>query len=150
MCSLQPLAVFLVPPKIIYVSKRIELTFPSVSNKPPFISFYYIVPCNQQGSQIRICNKSFNWWLYRYYIGKQRWNKRSIKWCISFTRSIGMKVLKLSEIHNKYYYSFKIFPRFWLVKSTLLIHHNQLLMTKFGRILCLATKWRQKCSILAG
>ena len=50
---------FLVPPKIIYVSKRIELTFPSVSNKPPFISFYYIVPCNQQGSQIRICNKSF-------------------------------------------------------------------------------------------
>ena len=41
-----------------------------------------------------------------------------------------------------YYYSFKIFPRFWLAKSTRLIHHNQLLMTKFGRILCLARKWR--------
>ena len=46
------------------------------------------------------------------------------------------------------YYSFKIFPRFWLAKSTRIIHHNQLLMTKFGRILCLTRKWRQKCSLL--
>ena len=44
--------------------------------------------------------------------------------------------------------SFKIFPRFWLAKSTRLIHHNQLLMIKFGRILCLMRKWRQKCSLL--
>ena len=36
-----------------------------------------------------------------------------------------------------YYYSFKIIPRFCLAKSTSLIHHNQLLMTKFGRILTL-------------
>ena len=28
------------------------------------------------------------------------------------------------------YYSFKIFPQFWLAKSTRLIHHNQLLMAK--------------------
>ena len=42
-----------------------------------------------------------------------------------------------------YYYSFKIFSLFWLAKSTRLIHHNQLL-TKFGRILCLARKWRVK------
>ena len=27
--------------------------------------------------------------------------------------------------------------RFWLAKSTRFIHHNQLLITKFGRILCL-------------
>ena len=45
-------------------------------------------------------------------------------------------------------HSFKIFSRFWLAKSTRLIHHNQLLMTKFGRILCLTRKWRQKCSLL--
>ena len=51
---------------------------------------------------------------------------------------------------NTHYYSFKIFPRFWLAKSTRLIHHNQLLTTKFGRILCLMRKWRQKCSVLAG
>ena len=44
----------------------------------------------------------------------------------------------------------KIFPWFWLAKSTRIIHHNQLLMTKFGRILCLTRKWRQKCSVLAG
>ena len=46
------------------------------------------------------------------------------------------------------YYSFKIFPQFWLAKSTCIIHHNQLLMTKFGKILCLTGKWRQKCSLL--
>ena len=47
------------------------------------------------------------------------------------------------------YYSFKILPRFWLAKSTRIIHHNQLLLTKFGRILCLTRKWLQKCSVLA-
>ena len=49
---------------------------------------------------------------------------------------------------KNHYYSFKIFPKFWLAKSTRIIHHNQLLMTKFGRILCLTRKWRQKCSPL--
>ena len=46
------------------------------------------------------------------------------------------------------YYSFKIFPQFWLAKSTRVIHHNQLPMNKFGIILCLTRKWRQKCSPL--
>ena len=55
-----------------------------------------------------------------------------------------------SKTRNKqYYYSFKIISRFWLAKSTRLIHHNQLLMTKFGRILCLTGKWRQKCRVLS-
>ena len=31
------------------------------------------------------------------------------------------------------YYSFKIFSRFWLVKTTRIIHHNQVLFTKFGK-----------------
>ena len=56
-------------------------------------------------------------------------------------------VLWLSKI---IYYSFKIFPRFWLAKSSRIIHHIQLLMTKFGRILCLTRKWGQKCSVRAG
>ena len=43
--------------------------------------------------------------------------------------------------NNKYYYSFKIFPQFWLAKSTRIIHHNQLLITKFGRILWLFNEW---------
>ena len=49
---------------------------------------------------------------------------------------------------NNNYYLFKIFPQFWLAKSKRRIHHNQLLITKFGRIFCLAMKWRQKCSPL--
>ena len=53
------------------------------------------------------------------------------------------------EETSRPYYSFKIFPLFWLAKSTRIIHHNQLLMTKFGRILCLTRNWRQKCSVLA-
>ena len=56
--------------------------------------------------------------------------------------------LKLLSCFILHYYSFKIFPRFWLAKSTCIIHHNQLLMTKFGRILCLTRKWCQKCSLL--
>ena len=32
-----------------------------------------------------------------------------------------------------HYYSFKIFSRFWLVKTTRIIHHNQVLFTKFGK-----------------
>ena len=35
--------------------------------------------------------------------------------------------------YNKVYYSFKIFPRFGLVETTHIIHHNQLLFTKFGK-----------------
>ena len=32
-----------------------------------------------------------------------------------------------------YYYSFKIFPHFQLVKTRCIIHHNWLLLTQFGR-----------------
>ena len=49
---------------------------------------------------------------------------------------------------NFIYYSFKMFPQFWLAKSTRIIHHNQSLMTKFERISCLMRKWRQKYSLL--
>ena len=52
-----------------------------------------------------------------------------------------------STLHP-FYYSFKIIPQFWLAKSTRTIHYNQLLMTKFARILCLTRKWRQKCNPL--
>ena len=46
------------------------------------------------------------------------------------------------------YYSFKILPQFWMAKSTCIILHNQLLMTKFGRLFCFTRKWPQKCSLL--
>ena len=59
-------------------------------------------------------------------------------------------IVQILRCINRPYYSFKIFPRFWLAKSTRLIYHTQLLMTKFGRILCLTRKLRQKCSVSAG
>ena len=50
------------------------------------------------------------------------------------------KTISLIASVKLHYCSFKIFPQFWLAKSTCIIHHNQLLMTKFGRILCLTKK----------
>ena len=38
-----------------------------------------------------------------------------------------------------------MFPRFWLVKTTRIIHHKQLLLTKNSVTL---NQWRQKCSPL--
>ena len=58
------------------------------------------------------------------------------------------KTIPLIASVKLHYYSFKIFPQFLLAKSTPIIHHNQSLMTKFGKILCLTRKWRQKCSPL--
>ena len=58
------------------------------------------------------------------------------------------KTISLIASIKLHYYSFKIFPQFLLAKNTRIIHHNQLLMTKFGRILSLTRKWRQKCSPL--
>ena len=46
------------------------------------------------------------------------------------------------------YYSFKIFPRFWLVKTTRIIHYNQLLLTTFGKNFVILYQWREKCSPL--
>ena len=66
---------------------------------------------------------------------------------------------------NSIYYWFKIFSRFWLVKTTRIIHRTQLLFTKFGKNLrhiesmtsklqpaenywTDMSKWRQKCNPL--
>ena len=55
----------------------------------------------------------------------------------------------LRDLQNSSYYPFKIFPRLWWAKSTLIIYHNQPLMTKFGGILRLTNRWCQKCRFLA-
>ena len=50
-------------------------------------------------------------------------------------------------LHKQHYYSFKIFSRFWLVKTTRTIHHNQLLFTKFGeKSSQILNQWRQRFS----
>ena len=68
--------------------------------------------------------------------------------CVAEWISTYMSLLFLKwRTINLNYSSFKIFPQFWLAKSTRIIHLKQLLMTKFGRILCLTRKSRQKCSL---
>ena len=37
----------------------------------------------------------------------------------------------------------KIFPYFWLVKTTHIIHHKQLLLTKFGNNFVIMKRWHQ-------
>ena len=39
--------------------------------------------------------------------------------------------IPLTLYNNMYYYSFKIFLRFWLVKAAHIINHNQLLLMKY-------------------
>ena len=45
-----------------------------------------------------------------------------------------------------YYYSFKIFPRFWLGKTTRIIHHDQLLNS---HIELMTSKWRHRFNNLS-
>ena len=78
--------------------------------------------------------------------------------CIYFIRHLSLikflglesrRFFEAGRLLNFHYYSFKILPRFCLAKHTRIIHHNRLLMTKFGRILWFINQWRQKCSFLA-
>ena len=73
--------------------------------------------------------------------------RTSIRLELVDTRKYSKRISLIASV-KLHYYSFKIFPQFLLAKSTRIIHHNQLLMTKFERILCLTRKWRQKCSPL--
>ena len=50
--------------------------------------------------------------------------------------------------NNLIYYLFKIFPRFWLVKTTHIIHYNRLLLTKFRKNFVTVDPWCQECSLL--
>ena len=64
--------------------------------------------------------------------------------------SLGLHCAKTTS-SNIVYYSLKIFPHLWLVKTTHIIHDNQLLLTKFGKnflIEPMTSKWCQKCSLL--
>ena len=65
------------------------------------------------------------------------WSTMGLELSLSLLLTCGTTYLTTSVyVTIKYiYYSFKIFLRFWLAKSTRIIHHNHLLMTKFGRIL---------------
>ena len=70
----------------------------------------------------------------RYYQSRQADNTprpKNQNW--RFLKSCEHKACTRSAWGNYFYCSFKIFSRFWLVKTTRIIHHNQLLFTKFGK-----------------
>ena len=50
---------------------------------------------------------------------------------------------RIFTLNKNCYYSVKTFPRFWLVKATRIIPHNQLLLTKFGKSFVILDRWRQ-------
>ena len=85
---------------------------------------------------VQFCAEGITYWVPLTHTHKLMFSQRKI----------------LNKFHEStltiIYYSFKIVSQFWLAKSTRIIHHNQFLITKFGRILCLTRKWRQKCSLL--
>ena len=49
----------------------------------------------------------------------------------------------LRSANTKYHYYSMKFPRFWLVKTSRIIHHNQLLLTKFGKNVVILNRRRQ-------
>ena len=82
---------------------------------------------SEWNSSFRILSSmAFSWFLSELIrtINWFRWSSRS---------GLSRRTTSLNSKAN--YYSFKIFLRFWLSKITSIIHHNQLLLTKFGRIL---------------
>ena len=87
---------------------------------------------------------SLTWLLYNLQLWRHgRWFR---KFTVRF-RPI-RKEIASSMYNNGRYYAFKIFPRFWLVKTTRIIHHKQLLLTKFAKNFVIFNRWRQKCSPL--
>ena len=112
--DVQPVPPCSFSPKIIYVLQKAKVGV-SLCVQFDLSSLLFTVPCNQQGNQVRICNNSFGDFIgtilenkgeRNYHVASTNqsyWSLSSIKWCIftSFTRFMGIKVLKLSEIHNK-------------------------------------------------
>ena len=77
---------------------------------------------------------------------RMSWNSYVLHMIITVVIEKGLKLFRLHcnlfEDHWKIYCSrsyknvncsFQIFPRSWLVKTTRIIHHNKLLLTKFGK-----------------
>ena len=68
-----------------------------------------------------------------------------------FTKELGQSVSVMFQwSHTKLYlwnyYLVKMFPSFWLIETTRIIHHNQLLWPNLKRIFVILNQWRQKCS----
>ena len=98
------------------------------------------------------CTQLTCWWYWRYCISERFFRQQWTGMPVHGTAPVRHRSTEIAiwKMELKQYYSFTIFPRFWLAKSIRMIYHNQLLMTKFWRILKLINRRSQKCSFLAG
>ena len=88
--------------------------------------------------------KSLNSWkLWSTFLDGTLWTFPAIRrpfWIVLWKKAVmgywGGKYMLLFALwasHNSSYCSFKMFLRFWLVKTTRIIYHIQLLLTKFEK-----------------
>ena len=84
-----------------------------------------------QTARVKSTNDVFNRTLLSSYREEERWNPfwETTSLLERYTWRLRWNRLFIIIIHSK------IFRRFWLAKIPRIIHHNQLLLTKFGRIL---------------
>ena len=120
------------------------------ATRPSFVLSRNAPPHNGCWEPNHICGRSVAWWL-KERLCSSRYGTAAANWpqpiyCFS---SLNEKTWD-TKLTLTVYYSFEIFLRFWLAKCTRIIHHNQQLLTKFGRILRWINRWRQKCSTVAG
>ena len=73
---------------------------------------------------------------------KEIWRQRQVTYNISDLGDLSSLIGSLSWT-IQLYYSFKMFSCFRLVKTTRKIHHNQPLLTKFGKNFVILNRWRQ-------
>ena len=84
----------------------------------------------------KVAGKCLKCWLLFWSLGTA-----IVVICSNYHDSITREILQC--MLSIFYYSFKIFPHFWLVKTTCIIHHNQLLLTKFGKNFVILNQWLQ-------
>ena len=127
---------------------KISLIYRKTRFVEPYWQWYRLMT-KTAGAQRRGEVWHFNWkWLKcSFEIGKEHGQITVVKchsiFCKLRANSPGVEFLRVIFKFRKrkktklilYYCSFKIFLRFWLAESTRIIHHNQLLLAKFGSAL---------------
>ena len=138
---------------------RIKRTYSKITKKCE--KLFIFVPSSWKLEEILPKKKTYTIFVMSYFfmwntvrmftLSLTLWELKHLKLKAEFVQTNTLSSACSRNRHTRVkrnYYSLKIFPQLWLAKSTRINHHNQLLMTKFGRILCLSRKWHQKCSPL--
>ena len=137
---------------VLGLRQKLGIVVKSTAVRESFFSFVMHINCGAKFQELRY----FQWYRSFSILPHNHWsNLHNRKTSISIFQkekrhtSVFWKVFQISsnknnkiiiifhviyalnkQVNKLYYYSFKIFPHFWLVKTTHIIHHNQLLLTK--------------------